>query len=281
MSGGSLGAGPKGALTCTVVSESSLIHAGAVTAKQGRAAPLPPDERREALVDVYVRLARRHARRPTTSEIAREAGVAEGTIYRAFGTKDQLEMEAVESAFCPGPVRRQIAAIDPQIAPRQRLVEFTRIMQQRFTDVFGLMAALGLTQPPQRTGHDECYVAGRHQTGATGTCTVRPVHQPLLDSIHDLIEDMRDELTVEPQDVIHRLRLLTFSGSHPGIADGQLLSAEEIVSTVLDGVRMRSTVSGGEQDGSPRTIRKAVDPDAGSALNVAEKSITTPLGKAH
>ncbi|HET8595837.1 MAG TPA: TetR/AcrR family transcriptional regulator [Intrasporangium sp.] len=252
-----------------------------MSAKQGRAAPMPPDERREALVDVYVRLARRHARRPTTSEIAREAGVAEGTIYRAFGTKDQLETEAVEAAFCPGPVRRQIAAIAPEMAPRDRLVEFTRIMQQRFTDVFGLMAALGLTQPPQRNGHDECYVAGRHQSGASGSCTMRPIHQPLLDSIHELVDDMREELTVEPQDVIHRLRLLTFSGSHPGIADGRLLTAEEIVATVLDGVRVRAVVGGAAQDGPPsHRPRKLVDPHAGSGPNVAEKPLTRPLRKA-
>ncbi|MGN6752456.1 MAG: TetR/AcrR family transcriptional regulator [Intrasporangium sp.] len=252
-----------------------------MTVKQGRAAPMPPDERREALVDVYVRLARRHARRPTTSEIAREAGVAEGTIYRAFGTKDELETEAVEAAFCPGPVRRQIAAISLELTPRERLVEFTRIMQQRFTDVFGLMAALGLTQPPQRNGHDECFVAGRHQTGASGSCTVRPIHQPLLDSIHDLIEEMRDELTIEPHDVIHRLRLLTFSGSHPGIADGRLLSAEEIVSTVLDGVLARTAVGGARQAGSsPRTGRNPVDPHVGAAPSVAEETTSTPLRKA-
>ncbi|EWT04324.1 hypothetical protein N864_14505 [Intrasporangium chromatireducens Q5-1] len=248
-----------------------------MAAKQGRAAPMPPDERREALVDVYVRLARRFGRRPTTSEIAAEAHVAEGTIYRAFGTKDELETEAVEAAFCPGPVGRRIAAIDVALEPRRRLVEFTRIMQQRFTDVFGLMAALGLTQPPQRNGHDECYVAGRHQTGASGSCTLRPIHQPLLDSIKVLIEEMRDELTVEPDEVIHRLRLLTFSGSHPGITDGRLLTAEEIVSTVLDGVLVRD---GSARSGSSPSHRNPVDPHAGSAPTVAEKTLSTTLRKA-
>ena len=32
------------------------------------------------------------------------------------------------------------------------------------------------------------------------------------------------------------LRLLTFSGTHPLITDGQLLTAEEIVTVLLDGV---------------------------------------------
>ncbi|MDN5795970.1 MAG: TetR/AcrR family transcriptional regulator [Intrasporangium sp.] len=235
-----------------------------MAAKQGRAAPMAPDERREALADVYVRLARRYGRRPTTSEIAHEAGVAEGTIYRAFGTKEDLEAEAVEAAFCPGPVRRRIAAIDPDLTPRERLVEFTRLMQQRFTDVFGLMAALGLTQPPDPdNGHDACYVAGHHRAGTAGSCTRRPVHQPLLDSIHKLIDDMRDELTVEPADVIHRIRLLTFSASHPGIADGRLLTPEEIVSTVLDGVRVRAEAADSD---IPRKLVDAHLPGASSVV---------------
>jgi hypothetical protein len=35
------------------------------------------------------------------------------------------------------------------------------------------------------------------------------------------------------------LRLLVFSGTHPGITDGRLLTAREITGIVLDGVRTR------------------------------------------
>ena len=44
---------------------------------------------------------------------------------------------------------------------------------------------------------------------------------------------------VPATDVVHRIRLLTFSGSHPGIADGQVLTPEEIVDTVLFGLVRR------------------------------------------
>ena len=40
-------------------------------------------------------------------------------------------------------------------------------------------------------------------------------------------------------DVARLLRLITFSGSHPLITDGQLLTADEIVAALLDGVLAR------------------------------------------
>ena len=39
-----------------------------------------------------------------------------------------------------------------------------------------------------------------------------------------------------PEEFVHVLRLLTFSASHREIADGRLLTPDEIVGIVLDGV---------------------------------------------
>jgi len=204
-----------------------------------RAAPMNPEDRRDALVDVYVHLAHREGRKPTTSEIAHEAGVAEGTIFRAFATKEALEKEAVQAAFCPAPVRRRISAIDPEAPLRERLVDFTRIMQLRFTEVFGLMAAIGLSEPPNRGPHAACYDAGRHLRGHADEEEHEPAHQPLLETIHQMLLTDEDDLVVPGPDLVHRIRLLTFSGSHPGIADGQVLTPEQIVDTVLYGLLRR------------------------------------------
>lgn len=206
-----------------------------------------PDDRRDALIAVFLDLAHREGRPPTTSEIAREARVAEGTIFRAFATKDALQEEAVQVAFCPAPVRRSIAAIGDDLSVRDRLVAFTTIMQQRFTEVFGLMSALGLTQPPNRGPHLACYAAGRHLRGASDEGHDHTeAHQPLLDTIHALLLDSAEDFVVPTRDVVHRIRLLCFSGSHPGIADGNTLTPDEIVDTVLYGLvrRPRSTESG-------------------------------------
>jgi len=44
------------------------------------------------------------------------------------------------------------------------------------------------------------------------------------------------QFTMPPADVMHVLRLLTFSASHHQIADGRLLTPAQIVDVVLDGV---------------------------------------------
>lgn len=217
------------------MSERSLILV-AMASTAGRAAPLAPAERRKALVEVFLELARRHGRVPTTSEIARAAGVAEGTIFRVFPSKDTLQTDAVESAFCPADARREFLAIDRSQPMRARLVAFAAIMQRRVQDVLGLMTALGLTEAPHLAHHAACFEAGRHvRSDPADGC--EPLEGELFGPVLDLVD--ADDLTVSPGQLLHRIRLLSFSGSHPGIAQGELLTPEEIVDTVLYGVVTR------------------------------------------
>ena len=212
---------------------------GGMAARSGRAAPMHPDDRRDTLVQAFLELARRHGRVPSTSEIAAAAGVAEGTIFRVYPTKEALEADAVRAAFCPAPVRLEFMTIDHDQPMRDRLVEFTRILQRRFTSLFVLMGALGLTEPPPDGDHTECFDAGRHRrTGpTTGPCV--PVHEQAVEPLRRILVPDTDEITIPVGELLHRLRLFTFSASHPGITDGRLLTPEEIVDTLLDGVRRR------------------------------------------
>ena len=55
-----------------------------------RAAALPPDERRSMIVAATLPLLLEHGDRVTTRQIAEAAGIAEGTIFRAFADKDEM-----------------------------------------------------------------------------------------------------------------------------------------------------------------------------------------------
>ena len=57
-----------------------------------------------------------------------------------------------------------------------------------------------------------------------------------------LVEPDADRLTLHARgQLVHMLRLLTFSGTHPHISDGRTLTPEQIVDTLLDGVLTEGT----------------------------------------
>jgi AcrR family transcriptional regulator len=185
---------------------------------RARAAAMPPEQRRAAIVAATVPLLREHGLAVTTRQIAEAAGIAEGTIFRVFSDKEEVVDAAFQAAIDPLPVVAAVRAIDLDLPLRDRLVPAVDILQRHMTGIWQLIAAMGGPMPP-------------HAQGAA--------HRPKPDdrALVALLEPDRDHLTLSPEKAASLLRGLTIGCTHPALViDDQALAPTEIVSVLLDGI---------------------------------------------
>jgi AcrR family transcriptional regulator len=199
--------------------------------KRERARPMAPEARREELILATRPLLLEHGRATTTKLIAEAAGVAEGTIFRIFPTKEELFDAVLDAEFDPEPFLLEIANIDLGLPLRERLVAATELLQRRFIRIFHLMAALGLPKPPERFQTAEL----RRRLAEDGLARL-------------LVPDA-EKFRLPPDEIVRVLRLLTFSGSHPHVSEQRPMSPDEIVDVILHGTLRRSPRPGPGQTG--------------------------------
>ncbi len=115
-------------------------------ARAGRAAPLPPDERRSAILAAVLPVVRARGVEVTTRELAEAAGVAEGTLFRVFDDKASLLSEAVATALDPADDIERLGAIDTALPLEERVTAAIRLGAARIEDMtlwMSLMHRLG------------------------------------------------------------------------------------------------------------------------------------------
>lgn len=204
------------------MSECSLIYAVRMTP---RAPAMSPDERRAAIVGVTVPLLREHGAGLTTKQVAEAAGIAEGTVFRAFATKDDLVQACATEVFDTTAVVAGLRAVARDLPLDDRLAAGVAIMQRHLERLIGLIGALhasgALPHHPERTG-----LSKRPQ-----------MSDPAVDAAFvDLIGADAARLRMPPEDVVNILAHLTLSSAHP-MFPVRTMTPAEIVSVVLDGTR--------------------------------------------
>jgi AcrR family transcriptional regulator len=184
----------------------------ATATKTKRAAALPPDERRSMIVSATLPLLLEHGDRVTSRQIAEAAGIAEGTIFRAFADKDEIIIAVIEAALDPEQLEIALSDIPAGLSFEARLAAAVVIMQQRVINVWQVMSSVGTRF---------------HET------TRRPMADS--DALVRMFEANRARITVEPIVAARLLRALTLSTTHPMLA-GEPLSPDELVQLFLHGV---------------------------------------------
>ena len=178
-----------------------------------RAPAMPAEARRDAIVRATLPLLLERGTSVSTRQIAEAAGIAEGTIFRVFPDKDAVIRAAVELAFDPEPVEEALAAIDRDQPFESQLAEAVAVIQRRLADIWHLISTVGVEGPP-------------------------PAPPPDSPALAALFEPVADRLRADPVTAARRLRAVTLAVSHPVLMADQPPSPEEIVSLLLDGIRI-------------------------------------------
>lgn len=188
---------------------------------------MTPDDRRASIIAATIPLLRDKGRAVSTKEIAKAAGIAEGTIFRVFESKDEIVHACVHEAFDTSGLVVELAGVDRDLPLRERLAQAVTVMQEHLKGIFALMTVLQSSgQPLHRPmGHD----AARRRTEATAELDAAFV---------DLIGGDADRLRIPATTFIGYLRMLTLSSVHP-MLDGQESTALELVDVILEGALRR------------------------------------------
>jgi AcrR family transcriptional regulator len=181
-----------------------------------RAQPLAPEDRKAMIIDAVIPLLIEHGRGVTSRQIADAAGIAEGTIFRAFGDKETLVQAAVEKYLDPEPLRQALRSIDPALPLEHKVRAIVFLLRERFRNVMRIMAVVGHERPPVPQERSEFAAI-----------------------IARVLAPEADDLNWPPERVAHILRLISFSSAFPALNDGIEFSVDDLARIALVGVAGR------------------------------------------
>jgi AcrR family transcriptional regulator len=194
-----------------------------------RARPLSPDDRRAAIIDAVTPLLMEHGRAVTTRQIADAAGIAEGTIFRAFPDKDAIILAAVEKFLDPSGINSRLRAIDPELALEAKVNEILIQLRGRMTGIFGMMQAAGMSGPPPRS----------------------PEAEDFVDVIADVLGPSLVELQVPSEQFASFMRLVAFASSIRHFNQGHEIATADLAHLITYGIAgAPAEAEGGSADAS-------------------------------
>ncbi len=191
---------------------------------QQRAKPLPPDDRRRAIVEAVIPLLLEKGSTLTSREMAEAAGVAEGTIFSVFPDKPAVIIEAVKVTMDPTPFRSAMAGVSAADPLEDQLESVAVILLERSERIGTLVGVLRTIQP---TGAGKPAEAHRF---------VMESNAAILTALTELLDRHRESLRVEPGRAAVAFLGFVFANAHPLMAADAKPGASEIVDMLLHGI---------------------------------------------
>lgn len=184
---------------------------------------MAPDERRQAIIDATRPLLLEQGPDISTREIARAAGVAEGTIFRAFETKQDLIHATIEAAMSPDAALAELSGLPAgqDLAGRvSDILDVLRVEIRRTRSVFA-----HFTRP----------TAPLHPPAGTRSCPPINPHESkarIAEAAAAALDPYADQLAVPTLIAAQILSALAFATSL-GLADDNPINQSSALADVL------------------------------------------------
>ncbi|GLY36265.1 TetR family transcriptional regulator [Amycolatopsis sp. NBRC 101858] len=185
------------------------------------------EARRAMIVHAVLPLLMEHGATVTTSQIARAAGIGEGTIFRAFKDKDELFDACTAEALRPDHVLDAIAEIPVDQPLEDRLVEAAEALGAHLERMGALMGALHASgrikhrDPEQRLRGS--WKGGRRESMAA-----------MRGAMTELFEPEKDRLRLPPEHLAALFLTMLFSGRRMA-PDDDAPTTRQVVDVFLHG----------------------------------------------
>ncbi len=197
---------------------------------------MPPADRRTAILSALVPLLVERGGEVTTREIARAAGIAEGTIFRVFPDKRSLLMAAAEEAINPADGQELFdAALEGVSDLRDKVVVAAGRVLERMQLTMAVMVAV---RPHLMASFHEEHHRGKAPRMGPPDFVTR-AQEDLHARLSGLFEPHREQLATSPEIAAIALRSLIFGASRPELGMTTVLTPDQIADLLLGGVLRR------------------------------------------
>jgi AcrR family transcriptional regulator len=186
-----------------------------------------PEDRRAMIVRSVLPLVLEHGAAVTTHQIARAAGIGEGTIFRAFKDKDELLDACVSEAIKPDDALAAIAEIPLDQPLADRLVEAADTLAAHLHRMGTMMSAMHASGRSRRDPEQRAKNKSRGRGGRRETMTA------MSEAMVDLLQPEKAKLRLPAEQIASLFLSLLFGGARNDDADAP--TTRQIVEVFLGG----------------------------------------------